>query len=38
MKLMTHENCQLKHESRDIKRARVKSGDRIQLSGIRSKL
>ena len=28
---MTHENC---HERRDIKRARVKSGDRIQLSGL----
>ena len=27
---MTHENCQLRHESRDIKRARVKSVYLIQ--------
>ena len=33
---MTNENCQLRHESRDKSGDRVKSGDRIQVSGIRS--
>ena len=41
MKLMTHENCQLRHESRDIKsrelESRVEIGFSFQESGLNSK-